>query len=56
MWTCVTVVYLIAGTVFTARLLSPHRSSLQLEELAISPFDSRRIAVRDTDPHKLEAV
>ena len=26
MWTCVTVVYLIAGTVFTARLLSPHRA------------------------------
>jgi hypothetical protein len=23
MWTCVTVVYLIAGTVFAARLLSP---------------------------------
>jgi len=31
MWTCVTVVYLIAGAVFTARLLSPHRP----EELAI---------------------
>jgi putative membrane protein len=31
MWTCVTVIYLIAGTVFTARLLSPHRP----EELAI---------------------
>ncbi len=26
LWTCVTVAYLIAGTVFTARLLSPHRS------------------------------
>jgi putative membrane protein len=26
MWTCVTVVYLIAGTVLTARLLSPQRS------------------------------
>src|SRR5580692_3343576 len=26
MWTCVTVVYLIAGAVFTARLLSPHQS------------------------------
>jgi len=52
MWTCVTVVYLIAGAVFTARLLSPHRS----EELAIPPFDSRRIAVRHTDPHRMEAV
>jgi putative membrane protein len=52
MWTCVTVVYLIAGAVFTARLLSPHRS----EELAIPPFDSRRIAARRTDPHRMEAV
>ena len=32
MWTCVTVVYLIAGAVFTARLLSP---SSRPEELAI---------------------
>jgi len=31
MWTCVTVVYFIAGAIFTARLLSPHRP----EELAI---------------------
>jgi putative membrane protein len=28
MWSCVTVVYLIAGAVFTVRLLSPHRSEL----------------------------
>jgi putative membrane protein len=52
MWTCVTVVYLIAGAVFTARLLSPHRA----EELAIPQIDSRRIAVRHTDPHRMEAV
>jgi cytochrome c oxidase assembly factor CtaG len=52
MWTCVTVVYLIAGTVFTARLLSPHRS----EELAIPNFDSRLIVVRHTDPHRMEVV
>jgi len=56
MWTCVTVVYLIAGTVFTARLLSPHRSPQRSEELAISQFDSQRIAVRHTDPHRMEAV
>ena len=56
MWTCVTVVYLIAGTVFTTHLLSPHRSPYQPEELAIPQFDSRRIAVRPTDPHSLEAV
>ena len=52
MWTCVTVVYLIAGAVFTARLLSPHR----LDELALPQFDPRPIAVRHTDPHKLETV
>jgi putative membrane protein len=52
MWTCVTVVYLIAGAIFTARLLSPHRS----EDLAIPQFDSRRIAVQHTDPHRVEAV
>ena len=52
MWTCVTVVYLIAGAVFTARLLSPHRS----EELAIPQFDSRGVAARRTDPHRMEAV
>jgi putative membrane protein len=55
MWTCVTVVYLIAGAIFTARLLSPHRSPRRSEELAIQ-FDSRRIAVRDTDPHRMEAI
>ena len=52
MWTCVTVVYLIAGAVFTVRLLSPHRS----EELAIPQFDSRGVAARRTDPHRMEAV
>jgi putative membrane protein len=52
MWTCVTVVYLVAGTIFTAHLLSHPRS----EELAIPQFDSRRIAVRHTDPHRIEAV
>jgi putative membrane protein len=61
MWTCVTVVYLIAGAVFTARLLSPHRSPDQSELLALPQFDSRRIAVRHTDPdtmdpHKIEVA
>src|SRR5580700_11761379 len=60
MWTCVTFVYLIAGAAFTARLLSPHRSEelLRSEELAIPQFDSRRVAERHTDPHrmKMEAV
>ena len=52
MWTCVTVVYLIAGAVFTARLLSPYRS----EEFAIPQLDSRSIAVRNTAPHRIEAI
>jgi putative membrane protein len=60
MWTCVTFVYLIAGAVFTARLLSPHRmkdrTEDRSEELAIPQFDSRRIAVQPTDPHRMEAV
>jgi cytochrome c oxidase assembly factor CtaG len=64
MWTCVTVVYLIAGAVFTARLLSPHRSldrtegrsEDRSEELAIPQFNSRRIAVQHTDPDRMEAV
>ena len=46
MWTCVTVVYLIAGAVFTARLLSPHRP----EGSRFPQFDSRRIAVGHADP------
>jgi putative membrane protein len=37
MWTCVTVVYLIAGAVFTARLLSPQRSL----HADIIPVDNR---------------
>ena len=56
MWTCVTVVYVIAGAVFTARVLSPHRSADQPEDLAIPQFDSPRIAVRHTDPHRIEVV
>jgi putative membrane protein len=52
MWTCVIVVYVIAGAVFTARLLSPHRS----EEMAVPQVDSRSIAIRHTDPRRVEAV
>jgi putative membrane protein len=51
MWTCVTVVYLIAAAVFSARLLSPHRS----EERSILQFGPERSAVR-TDPQRMEAV
>ena len=58
MWTCVTFVYLIAGAVFTARLLSPRRPEelLRSEELTIPQFGSRRFAVRHPDPHKMEVV
>jgi cytochrome c oxidase assembly factor CtaG len=51
MWTCVTVVYLIVATMFTARLLSPHRS----EERSILQFESERSAAR-TDPQRVEAI
>ncbi len=56
MWTCVTVVFLIAGAVFTARLLSPLRLPHGSEELPIPPFVSRHIALHHTDPHRIEAV
>jgi putative membrane protein len=56
MWTCVTIVYVIAAAIFAARLLSPHRSPYQSQDLAIRQFDSQRIAIRHTDSHKLEAV
>jgi putative membrane protein len=51
MWTCVTVVYLIAAAIFATRLLSPHRS----EEQSILQFESEHSAVR-TDPQRMEAV
>jgi len=51
MWTCVTVVYLIAAAIFTARLLS-HRSV----EVAIPKLDTPYSAPRHTAPHEMEAV
>jgi hypothetical protein len=52
MWTCVTVIYLVAGTIFTARLLSVQScredGRLQLE----SPVS----AVRQEDPQNLEVA
>ena len=51
MWTCVTVVYLIAAAIVAARLLSPHRS----EEPSILQFKSKGSAVR-TDRQQMEAV
>jgi putative membrane protein len=52
MWTCVTMVYLIAGAVFATRLLSPHRSA----DRSFPQLESHRLAARHTDPHRIEAV
>jgi putative membrane protein len=51
MWTCVTIVYLIAATIFATRLLSPHRS----EDRSIVQFELERSTVH-TDPQRMEAV
>jgi putative membrane protein len=60
MWTCVTVVYLIAGAIVTARLLSPNPSRQRAEDgsqdLAIPQFESQHIAVPSTDSHSIEAA
>ena len=52
MWTCVTIVFLIAGTIFTARLLSPRFS----EEPSILPSEARSIAVPRTAGQSMGAV
>jgi putative membrane protein len=52
MWTCVTVVYLIAGAVSTVRILSPNRSPHRSNELAIPQINSPRIAQQHTDPQR----
>ncbi|HKN36867.1 MAG TPA: cytochrome c oxidase assembly protein [Terriglobales bacterium] len=52
MWTCVTVVYLIAGAIFTARLLSPQRA----REYWIPQSDSQGNAVPHTVGHSMEAL
>jgi len=51
MWTCVTVVYLIAAAVFAARLLSPYRS----KEQSILQFESEPSAMQ-TDPQRMGTV
>jgi putative membrane protein len=52
MWTCVTVVYLIAGSIFTARLLSPRWSPDDL----VPQSESRAIAVAQRDTPRMETV
>jgi putative membrane protein len=51
MWTCVTVVYLVAGTIFTTHLLSPRRS--REYELVEAELPNR--AVPQEVPQSLEA-
>jgi cytochrome c oxidase assembly factor CtaG len=51
MWTCVTVVYLIAAAIVAVRLLLPRR----MEERSMLQFESERIAAR-MDPRRMEAV
>jgi cytochrome c oxidase assembly factor CtaG len=50
MWTCVTIVYLIAAAIVAARLLSPHRS----EERSMLQGGLERSAV-PADPQRMEA-
>jgi putative membrane protein len=52
MWTCVTVIYLIAGTILTARLLSPRWS----QEYAIRQSETQAIALGKCDVQRVEAV
>ena len=52
MWTCVTLVYLIAGAVFTARLLSPRWSP----DYPILQSASQAIAVAHSEEQKMELV
>jgi putative membrane protein len=52
MWTCVTVVYLVAGAIFAARLLSPRWS---LEYLTLQS-ESQAIAVARTQEQRMEVV
>ena len=52
MWTCVTVVYLIAGSIVTARLLSPYASNMYATRQA----ETQAIALRKSGVERMEAV
>jgi putative membrane protein len=52
MWTCVTVIYLIAGAIVTARLLSFHGS----QEYAIRQLETQAIALPKNDMQTMEVV
>ncbi len=52
MWTCVTVVYLIAGAIVTARLLSSRMS----QEYVIWQSETQAIALPKSDAQRMEAL
>lgn len=52
MWTCVTLVYLIAAAVFTARLLSPHRS----DESSMPQCEPHTLAALHAESKRIEAL
>jgi len=52
MWTCVTLVYLIAGAIVTARLLSSHGP----QEYAIRQSETQAIPLRNSDVQRMEVV
>jgi putative membrane protein len=52
MWTCVTLVYLVAGAIVTARLLSSDGS----QEYAIRQSGMQAVALRKSDAQRMEVV
>jgi len=52
MWTCVTIVYLIAGAIVTARLLSPQRG----QEYESRQSETQAITLRESDVQRMEVV
>ena len=52
MWTCVTVVYLVAGTILTTRLLSPQSPS----DYELAQLELRAGAVVQTVPRSLRST
>ena len=52
MWTCVTLVYLIAGTIVTARSLSFDGS----QGYAIRQSETQAVALRKSDVQKVEMI
>src|SRR6202035_3671611 len=52
MWTCVTIVYLLAAAIVTARLLSSHGS----QEYAIRQSETQAAALRKSDVQRMEVA